>query len=379
MPNFDPNKKIALLGGGQLGKMLLQAAYDLDFNLKVLDPDPNAPCAQLAKQFVCGSFQDFDTVYQFAKDCAIVTIEIENVNLEALEALEAEGKKVFPQPAVLRIIKDKRVQKQFFADNNIPTAPFVLTENKADIAKYEQFLPAYHKLGVGGYDGKGVQKITSLADQHLGFEALGLLEKAIDFEKEIAVIVARNETGDLQTFPTVEMVFHPEQNLVEYLYAPAQITVGQSNKAQEIAKNLAEKLGIVGLLAVEMFLTKTGEILVNEVAPRTHNSGHHTLRANFTSQFEQQLRAVCNLPLGSTQAFGPAAMLNLLGEDGYEGESKYMGMEQVLNLLGVYPYLYGKKITKPYRKMGHITVLGTDRADIEAKIELVKTHLKVIA
>lgn len=372
------NTKIGLLGGGQLGRMLLQAAIDLDIYLKVLDPDPNAPCALLAPEFVLGSFQDFETVYKFGQDCAIITIEIENVNLDALEKLEAEGKKVFPQPKVLRIIKDKRIQKQFFVDNNIPTSPFILTENKAEIEKNISFFPAFNKLGIGGYDGHGVQKLNSIADIDLAFDQPSLLEKAIDFEKEIAVIVSRNEAGEISTFPTVEMAFHPTQNLVEYLFAPANIEEKIEKEANKIAISVAEKLGIVGLLAVEMFVTKEGQILVNEVAPRTHNSGHHTIRANFTSQFEQQLRAILNLPLGDTTSFMPAAMLNLLGENGYEGEANYIGLDKILAIKGVFPFLYGKKITKPFRKMGHITLLAENFEELNEKVNFVKENLKVI-
>ncbi len=379
MPLFENNFKVGLLGGGQLGRMLLQAAIDLDVFIKVLDPDPQAPCALLASEFVNGSFLDFNTVYNFGQDCEVISIEIENVNIEALELLEKEGKKVFPQPKVLRIIQDKRVQKQFYKDNNIPTADFILTNGKDDIVKNEAFLPAFNKLGVGGYDGRGVQKINSISDLNLAFDRPGLLEKAIDFEKEIAVIVARNEKGEVSLFPTVEMAFHPTQNLVEYLFSPADILPEIKEKADEIAKIIAEKLEIVGLLAVEMFLTKSGEVLVNEVAPRTHNSGHHTIRANFTSQFEQHLRAILNLPLGDTTAFMPAAMLNLLGEEGYTGPAKYVGMESVLKLKGVFPFLYGKKVTKPYRKMGHVSVLGQNFAELKEMVDFVKNELKVIA
>jgi 5-(carboxyamino)imidazole ribonucleotide synthase len=378
MPLFEKNFKVGLLGGGQLGRMLLQAAIDLDVFVKVLDPDPHAPCALIAPEFVNGSFQDFDTVYQFGQDCEVITIEIENVNIEALEKLQYEGKKVFPQPHVLRIIQDKRVQKQFYADNNIPTAEFILTDSREDIIKNAAFLPAFNKLGKGGYDGRGVQKLENIDNILLAFEQPSLLEKAIDFEKEIAIIVARNESGDMEFFPTVEMAFHPTQNLVEYLFSPAKIYDVINEKAEGIAKDVAEKLNIVGLLAVEMFVTKNGEVLVNEVAPRTHNSGHHTIQANFTSQFEQHLRAILNLPLGDTTAFRPAAMLNLLGEPGYEGQAKYLGIEEVLKIKGVFPFLYGKKITKPFRKMGHVTVLSENFDELKDKVDFVKETLKVI-
>jgi 5-(carboxyamino)imidazole ribonucleotide synthase len=372
-------QKLGLLGGGQLGKMLLQAAIDLDIHVKILDPDTDAPCAKIAPEFVVGSFQDFETVYQFGQDCEVITIEIENVNLEALKKLQSEGKKVFPQPEVLEIIQDKRIQKQFYKDNYLPTADFILTDNLVDIQVNAAFLPAFNKLGKGGYDGRGVQKLNSASEIHLAFTEPSLLEKAIDFEKEIAVIVARNEQGEIKTFPTVECVFHPIHNLVEYLFSPAEVSASIHEKAKMIAIETAEKLGIVGLLAVELFLTKDGQILINEVAPRTHNSGHHTIRANHTSQFEQHLRAVLGLPLGDTKAHSKAAMVNLLGEDGFTGEAKYIGMNESLAISGVYPFLYGKKLTKPFRKMGHITVVDEDLERLKMKVKQVKETLKVIA
>lgn len=376
---FSKNFKLGLLGGGQLGRMLLQAAIDLDIHVKALDPDPDAPCAKIAPEFVVGSFLDYDTVYQFGQDCEVITIEIENVNLEALKKLRSEGKKVFPQPEVLEIIQDKRIQKQFYLDNNLPTSDFILTDSVEDISKNLDFLPAFNKLGKGGYDGRGVQKLSSEIDLPLAFTEPSLLEKAIDFDKEIAVIVARNEHGEIKTFPTVECVFHPVYNLVEYLFAPAAVNESIHEEAKQIAIETAEKLGIVGLLAVEMFLTKEGKILINEVAPRTHNSGHHTIRANHTSQFEQHLRAVLGLPLGDTSAHSKAAMVNLLGEDGYSGEAKYVGMDEALAIAGVYPFLYGKKITKPFRKMGHVTVVDENLDSLKEKVNIVKEKLKVIA
>ncbi|NBB30696.1 5-(carboxyamino)imidazole ribonucleotide synthase [Cellulophaga sp. BC115SP] len=379
MPVFSKNFKLGLLGGGQLGRMMLQAAIDLDIHVKALDPDPNAPCAKIAPEFVCGSFLDFDTVYAFGQDCEVITIEIENVNLDALKKLQSEGKKVFPQPEVLELIQDKRIQKQFYRDHQLPTADFVLTDNADAVAANVDFLPAFNKLGRGGYDGKGVQRISSAEDVHLAFTEPSLLEKAVDFAKEIAVIVARNEQGECKTFPTVECVFHPVHNLVEYLFAPADVSVEISEKAKAIAIETAEKLGIVGLLAVELFLTKDGEVLINEVAPRTHNSGHHTIRANHTSQFEQHLRAVLGLPLGDTTAHSTAAMVNLLGEDGYSGDAQYEGMSDVLSVAGVYPFLYGKTTTKPFRKMGHVTVVENDLAKLKEKVDFVKNTLKVIA
>lgn len=370
---------IGLLGGGQLGRMLLQAAIDLDIKVSCLDPDAEAPCHELAHFFKQGSFQDYESVYQFGKHFEVISIEIEHVNIEALEQLEKEGKRVFPQPHLLRMIQDKRLQKQFFADHGFPTAPFVLTESQADISLHADFLPAFHKLGKGGYDGKGVQRISSLADQSKAFNAPGLLEKAVDFEKELAVIVARNPQGETKAFPAVEMVFHPEHNLVDFLFSPATISTEVAQKAETIALELIEKMGLVGVLAVEMFLTKEGEILINEVAPRPHNSGHQTIRGNETSQYEQHLRAISGLPLGSTQAKGVSGMLNLLGEDGFSGVAKYEGLDEALAIPGVYPFLYGKKMTKPFRKMGHVTILGANKEEIIEKSEQVKNLIRVIS
>lgn len=362
--------------------MLLQAAIDWNLRVHILDPDAEAPCRHLCTQFTQGSLTDFDTVYQFGQAVDVLTIEIERVNVEALEALEREGKRVFPQPSVIRIIQDKRLQKQFYRDHNLPTADFMLTENRADVAlvdiEHPDFLPAFHKLGRDGYDGRGVQRIASVADVGKAFDAPGVLEKAVDFEKELAVTVARNERGEVQTFPTVEMVFHPELNLVEYLFAPAEISDAINQQAQAIARRTADAFGIVGLLAVELFLDKQGNILINEVAPRPHNSGHHTIRANVTSQFEQHWRAILNLPLGDTSAYGPAAMVNLLGEDNHTGPAVYEGLETLLAIPDVFPFLYGKAITKPFRKMGHVTVMDQSLDALREKVDVVKKGIRVI-
>ncbi|MFT7482648.1 MAG: 5-(carboxyamino)imidazole ribonucleotide synthase [Oceanospirillaceae bacterium] len=377
--SFRHATTIAVLGGGQLGRMLVQAAIDFDLTIKCLDPDPNAPCKDIAHQFTVGSLNDYDSILAFAQDADVVTIEIENVSLEALEELERLGKKVFPQPSVLRKIKDKRIQKQFLVDNNLPTAEFILTENLLDLEKKASFLPAVHKIGEGGYDGKGVQIIKTKEDIKKGFDAPGVLEKLVDFEKELAVVVARNEEGELKTFPVVEMVFHPTANLVEYLFSPATISAKISAEAQRIAKETAEAFGVVGLLAVEMFLTKSGEILINEVAPRPHNSGHQTIKGNDVSQYEQHLRAILNLPLGATTSCGLSAMVNLLGEENYEGNAVYEGMNEVLKVEGVHPFLYGKKTTKPFRKMGHVTIVDDNLDSLKEKVEFVKNTLKVIS
>lgn len=376
---FYQNFTLGVLGGGQLGRMLIQSAIDFNIDVSVLDPDENAPCKHIATHFKVGALTDFDTVYQFGKTCDVVTIEIENVNTEALKRLQREGIKVYPEPDVIALIQDKRAQKQFYRQHHIPTAEFVLTENRRDLYQYTHMLPAVHKLGRAGYDGRGVQKLKIEEEIEKGFDQPGILEKLIDFEKEISVIVARNEQGEVKTFPVVELVFHPEKNLVEYLFAPAQISKEVEKKAEAIAKEVIQKLNMTGLLAVEMFLTKKGEVLVNEVAPRTHNSGHHTIEANVTSQFEQHLRAILNMPLGSTNTKITAAMVNLLGEDGYSGYAKYEGLEKVLAIEGVKLHLYGKKITKPFRKMGHVTVTDQDLVQLKEKVQMVKQYLKVIA
>ncbi|SDL75385.1 5-(carboxyamino)imidazole ribonucleotide synthase [Catalinimonas alkaloidigena] len=369
---------IGVLGGGQLGRMLLQAGLNLDVTFHMLDPDAQAPCHELTPHFTHGSLTDPDTVRQFGQAVDLVTIEIENVSTDALEHLQQAGKRVFPQPQVIRLIQDKRLQKQFYQQHGIPTADFILTENRADAAQYADFLPAFHKLGREGYDGRGVQRLTSAADLPKAFDAPGLLEKLVDFEKEIAVIVARNERGEVSTFPPVEMVFHPEHNLVEYLYAPARIDEAVAAEADRLAKKLITALDMVGLLAVEMFVDKSGQVLVNEVAPRPHNSGHHTIEANATSQYEQHLRAILNLPLGPTDTIRPAAMVNLLGEPGHTGPAHYEGLNDVLAMEGVHVHLYGKKLTKPFRKMGHVTIVDSDPERLWSKAEKVKNILKVI-
>jgi len=371
--------RIGILGGGQLGLMLLQPAIDWNLDCTVLDPAADAPCSKINTKFQQGSLQDFDAVYQFGKNLDVLTIEIEKVNIEALEALEKEGVKVYPQPSVIRIIQDKRIQKQFYKDNDLPTADFILTENREDVRNHADFLPAFHKLGKDGYDGRGVQRIDSLEDLDKAFDAPGILEKSIPFDKEIAVIVARSENGELATFPTVEMVFHPEHNLVEYLYAPAQLDSEVNVQAQQLAKKTAGLLGIVGLLAVEMFVTSDKKVLINEVAPRPHNSGHHTIRANVTSQYEQHWRAIMGLPLGNTHAYGPAAMVNLLGEEGYTGPAVYEGMDKLLSTSQVFPFLYGKTETRPFRKMGHVTIMDNDLMSLQGKVQFVRESIRVIS
>ncbi|WP_209331122.1 5-(carboxyamino)imidazole ribonucleotide synthase [Lunatimonas salinarum] len=372
-------KTLGILGGGQLGRMVIQSAINYNLTIHILDPDANAPCRHICQQFTQGNLKDFDAVYEFGKNCDVITIEIEHVNTEALKRLESEGKKVFPQPHIIELIQDKRSQKQFYKQKNLPTADFVLVADKEDIHKQSHFLPAVNKLGKEGYDGRGVQLLKSAEDLEKAFDAPGLLEKYVDFEKELAVIVARNEAGAISTFPPVECAFHPEQNLVEFLFSPADISVKIATEAEQLAIATIQNLGMVGILAVEMFVTKTGELLINEIAPRPHNSGHHTIEANFTSQFEQHLRSVLNMPLGNTEARCPAAMVNLLGEAGFTGDAIVEGMDAVLAEKGVFMHLYGKKTTKPFRKMGHLTILEENRSLLKEKALRLKETVKIKA
>ena len=371
--------KLGILGGGQLGRMLMQAGLDFNLYTLVLDPDENAPCKDICNEFYVGSFRDFDTVYEFGKNCDIVTIEIEHVNADALEKLEQEGVKVYPDAHTVRTIQDKGLQKEFFKMNSIPTADFLILKDKAELEDNLYFLPAFQKLRREGYDGRGVKRLGGVADTLDAFEEPSVLEKLVTFEKEISVIVARNESGEVTAFPLVELSFHPEHNLVDSLFAPANVPYKLQRQAIEIATRVIESFNMVGILAVEMFLTKDGQILVNEVAPRPHNSGHHTIKANYTSQYEQHLRAILNLPLGSTEIQSAAVMLNLLGEPGYDGEATYEGLQEALAVPGVYIHLYGKKYTRPARKMGHITVLGKDVEEAQQRAEQVKNVIKVKA
>ncbi len=371
--------KIGILGGGQLGRMLLQTAIDFDLNVSSLDPAPDAPCKTLAKHFVQGALTDFDMVYAFGKTCDLITIEIENVNIEALLQLEKEGKTIYPQPHVIKRIQDKRMQKWFYKDNAIPTADFRCINTKEDINAHLDFLPAVQKTATAGYDGHGVQVLRSADDLHNALDGPGLLEKYIDVHKELAVIVARNPIGEVKSFPTVELVVDPAHNLMHYLFSPADIPKNIAQKATKIAIQIIQKLDMVGLLAVELFLTKTGDLLVNEVAPRPHNSGHHTIEANVTSQFEQHLRAILNLPLGSTNLRSGAAVVNVLGQENYTGTAVYQGFEKIISQPGIKPHLYGKILTKPARKMGHVTILENDPAQRQKKINFILKNLKVIA
>ena len=378
MSSFSNQTKIGIVGGGQLGRMLVQAGSDWDLRFASLDPDPQAPCFQMT-EFTNGSLTHYDTVLKFGQRCDVITIEIENINTQALAELQRQGKRVYPQPEIIELIQDKRTQKQFYKASGIPTADFILVNDRDDVIRQKNFLPAVNKLGREGYDGRGVQILRTEKDLEKAFDAPGLLEKLIDFEKEIAVIAARNEQGEVALYPPVEMVFHPEANLVEYLFSPAQISSTVQQEAQRIARLVIEKLNMVGILAVEMFVTREGTVLVNEIAPRPHNSGHQTIEANTTSQYEQHLRAILGLPLGDTSIVIPSAMVNLLGEAGFEGEAVYEGWQSVMALSGVHIHLYGKKKTKPFRKMGHVTITDADVESLKKKAKFVKTHLRVKA
>lgn len=353
---YGDSFKFGVLGGGQLGRMLIQEAMNYDVRVFVMDKSKDAPCGHLAHEFTVGDITNYNDVINFGKDKDVLTVEIENVNVDALEKLEEEGVNVFPQPRVLRLIRDKGLQKQFYIENDIPTAPFEFVNSKDELQQISFEYPYVQKLRTGGYDGKGVHMVKSESDLDSSFEAPSIAEQTIDFEKELSVIVARNKDGETITYPLVECEFSPELNLVEFLFSPAGVTKDIESSAQKLAIKVAEDLDMVGLLAVELFLTRKGDLLVNEVAPRTHNSGHHTIECNATSQFEQHLRAVLNLPLGSTDILKPGVMVNLLGAPGYQGKAVYKGLEDVICKPGVNVHLYGKAETKPHRKMGHCTI-----------------------
>lgn len=371
--------RLGFLGGGQLGRMVLQAGIDLNLYTLILDPDPDAPCKSLCREFYPGSFADYDTVYAFGKRCDVLTIEIEHVNVDALLQLQAEGLQVYPNPEAIRIIQDKGLQKEFYQQHQIPTAPFRLVADRQDLLGQTDFLPAFQKLRREGYDGRGVQRLADAHAAEKGFDAPSVLEQYVDFEKEIAVICARNVRGEVRSFPVVELSFHEEHNLVDYLFSPADIPAEIAEQARQLAEKVISAFNLVGLLAVEMFLTREGQLLVNEVAPRPHNSGHHTFKANYTSQFEQHLRAILDLPLGDTGSHSAAVMLNLLGEAGFSGEALYEGTEQALAIPGVSLHLYGKKFTRPFRKMGHLTITAPTVAEARQKAEQVKDIVKIKA
>lgn len=375
--------KLGILGGGQLGKMLTLSASNWDVKTVVLDPSKECSAAHTCNEFIQGDFNDFDTVYEFGKKVDLITIEIENVNVEALKKLKQEGKKVLPCPDKLEIIKDKGLQKEFYENNQLPTSKFQLFSSENDIIKVvenkEIQLPFVQKLRKEGYDGRGVKVVETANDLNDLLKGASLVEEKVALKKELSVIVARSSTGEVKSFPVVEMEFNPQANLVEYLICPASISETIEKKAESLAIEVVNSLDFVGLLAVEMFLDENDDILINEIAPRTHNSGHHTIESVFTSQYEQQIRAILGLPLGSTALKIPSIMVNVLGEPGFEGKVKYQGLKECLATEGVKLHVYGKKITKPFRKMGHITILDKDLDNARKKAEYIKQNFKVIA
>ncbi len=368
---------IGVLGGGQLGRMLLQEAYNFDADIHILDPDPQAPCRDLAASFTVGDFRDYDTVMAFGADKDVMSIEFEDVNADALTDLEKQGKKVFPQPSALKIIKDKGLQKQFYAENGFPTSPFFTSENVEEARQQLNNYPYFQKLRTSGYDGYGVKHLPDSAVELM--DGPSMFEEAVDILKELSVIVARNEGGDVTAYPCVELEFNPEANMVEYLFSPADIDNSVEQKAIEIAKGIIEKLDMVGILAVEFFLDKQGDILVNEVAPRPHNSGHQTIEGNWTSQYQQLLRCLLGLPLGDTGIKLPSVMVNILGEKGFTGDAIVEGMDDTVRIRGAFVHLYGKRKTKPFRKMGHVTVVNKDLSEAKALALQVKQTLKIKA
>ncbi len=380
---FSSNFTLGILGGGQLGKMLLYETRKFDIKTRVLDPSNEAPCKISCDVFEQGDLMDFETVYHFGKKVDVLTFEIEHVNMEALEKLEAEGITVYPSPKTLRNINNKATQKQFYKDHQIPTSPFFTFKTKKDLKsaildkkiKY----PFVWKQSTGGYDGMGVsvirksENIDSLPDTNC------ITEELINFKNELAVIVTRNPKGEIKTYPVVEMEFHPEANQVEYVICPARIEDSIAEKARNVAVKVSEAFQHVGLLAVEMFETEDGDIIVNEVAPRPHNSGHYSIEASYTNQFEQHLRAILNLPLGNTDSKLPGIMVNLVGAEGHTGEVVYKNIEEILAMEGVTPHIYGKKETRPFRKMGHVTIINKEMDKAHKIAEKVKKTIKVIS
>jgi len=380
---FSTDFTLGILGGGQLGKMLLTETLKYDIRTIVLDPSAEAPARFGCHTFFQGDLMDYDTVYQFGKQADLVTFEIENVNVDALERLESEGIKVYPTPKSLRIIQDKGAQKAFYKAHGIPTAPFEPFPSPAllatAVAEGRWTYPFVWKSTRFGYDGNGVKIVRNPQDLHALPEGPCIAELCADIDKELAVIVARSPKGEVATYPVVEMEFHPEANQVEYVLCPARIAETISDQARKIALQVAEAFGSIGLLAVELFLTKEGEIWVNEVAPRPHNSGHYSIEASYTSQFEQHLRAILNLPLGSTESKVAGVMVNLVGAEGYAGDVIYEHIEDVLSLQGVTPHIYGKRQTRPFRKMGHITITHPNIEQARSLAQKVKETIKVIS
>ncbi|MCS6985040.1 MAG: 5-(carboxyamino)imidazole ribonucleotide synthase [Leptospiraceae bacterium] len=371
--------RLGILGGGQLGRMLIRYAMDLNIHPLVLDPDPSCAAHRFAYEFTTGSLLDFETVCRFGRTCDVLTFEIENVNSQALAELVDEGIAVYPQPNILEIIQDKGTQKLFLKKHHIPTAPFFLVKDRQEAIEKIKDLPKVVKLRRSGYDGRGVLKIRDEKELTQIFDAPCVVEDFVPVFREIAVLLARNRRGECAIYPPVEQVFHPTKNILQYLRSPAQLPQAWQQRALALAQKIAEKLKLVGLLAVEMFVTQNGDIYVNELSPRPHNSGHHTIEANETSQYEQLLRCLFHLPLGDTSPKSAAVMVNLLGEPGYEGKPRYLGLEKALALKGVHVHLYGKAHTRPFRKMGHVTVTAPTLEEAEDIAQKILKKVKVVA
>lgn len=368
-------QKIGILGGGQLGRMLLQAAANYPVETYVLENDPDCPAAHLCHHFTKGDIKDFETVYNFGRQVNALTIEIENVNVEALEKLEAEGLKIYPRPSVLKTIKNKINQKQYYKQHQIPTSEFIITQSLAELSDKADFIPAVHKLGEGGYDGRGVQLIRTKDDLAKGFDVPAVLEKMVRIHKEIAQMVAITEKGETALYPPVEMVFDPDLNLLDYQLCPAELDEKTVWKIEAIALSVVRNFKSPGLFAVEMFVDKNGEVLVNETAPRVHNSGHHTIEAHYSSQFDMLWRIMLGYPLGNTNPILSSIMINILGAEGHSGNVHYEGLEDVLKIENAFVHLYGKRQTKPGRKMGHVTILSKDKQELLHQSNKVKRTL----
>ncbi len=383
MNYFSSDFILGILGGGQLGKMLLADTRKFDIQTYVLDPSAEAPSRIACNKFFQGDLMDFDTVYNFGKQVDVLTFEIELVNLEALEKLESEGVKVYPSPKTLRGIQNKGRQKDFYIANNLPTSPFKRFKNlddlKAEVENNTVTLPFVWKSAEFGYDGNGVKVVRTSADLENLPNVECIAEDMIPFKNELAVIVVRSPKGEIKTYPVVEMEFHPEANQVEYVICPARIDKKVATQAREIALKVSEAFGHVGLLAVEMFQTQNDEILINEVAPRPHNSGHYSIEASYTSQFENHLRAILDLPLGNTDSKAAGIMVNLVGEEGHSGQVVYKNIEEILAIDGVTPHIYGKRETRPFRKMGHVTIVNENIAEARKIAEEVKKLIRVIS
>ena len=371
--------KVGILGGGQLGRMLLQAAANYPVETYLMENDAGCPAAHLCHHFIKGDIKNFDDVYKFGKGLDAITIEIESANEDALDKLEQEGVKVYPRGSALRTIKNKITQKEFYKQLHVPTADFLITQNLAELKDNDEFLPAVHKLGVGGYDGRGVQVIKSKDDLDKGFDAPALLEKMILIDKEISQIIAINDKGEHALYPAVDMVFDKDLNLLDYQVSPADIPEKTGWKIEAIALTVVKGLKSPGIFAVELFIDKNGDVYVNETAPRVHNSGHHTIEANYSSQFDMLWRVMLGYPLGNTDHILPAAIVNLVGAEGYTGEAKYEGLDEVLQMDNVFVHIYGKKQTKPGRKMGHITIVSKEKNELTHKANRIKNVLKVVS